>query len=232
MIDWHRIEAQVRDGRLICIYDFPDREGETDVVCIGRSPDAQTIDFMRRQVGGIPTVYVSGQVMQRLSIPTFAQFVSSSGDESLVSKLVQQNRAHDPRFALTVDATSNKTGCSPLEVAHTIQLLYDLVSVSKEMSDEQHQTYFTHHFIAPGHVSLIRGAEGLLHERTGHAELSLTLASVFGFPEIASACELIHPLSFTSMSYEDAQRLAEHHHMPFVTGVDILKYVSIDSVIR
>ncbi len=225
-VDWPAVEAQVRGGSLICIYDFPDREGETDVACIGRSADAQTIDFMRRQVGGIQTVYVSGAIMARLTISTYTEFVLQADSATLPTELVKMGRAHDPRFAITIDAKDNQTGCSPVEAAHTIQLLYDLVRDASSMTDQALRAYFTGHFVAPGHVSLIRGAEALLRERNGHAELSLALAKAFGFPEIATACELINPATLKSMTLDDARAFAADHKIPFVTGNDILAFTA------
>ena len=64
-IDWKLIKNQLSQRKPICLYDFPDRENETDVLYIGNPVDAQTVNFLRKEVGGPLAIYLSGQFFKR-----------------------------------------------------------------------------------------------------------------------------------------------------------------------
>lgn len=219
--DWENISRALEQGNPVCLYDFPDREAETDVLYIGCRVEASIIDFIRREVGGPLAVYVSGQFLGRARITTFRSLVESGPDGPL-RELVKPNRGNDPRFAISLDARENLTGCSPHESARTVQLLYDLVCEAQSLDDRQLIRRFTETFVAPGHVPIIRIADEVLSERQGHAELALAIARLVGVPDFAVAGELVDPRTLGSMSLGRARQFAEEHNMPFIMGEDVV----------
>lgn len=227
IILWAAIEKQIISKKPICLFDFSDREGETDVVYIGQTLTAKDVDFLRRDVGSPLSIYVSGQFLRNLGIFPFSEFIKEKVSNGPLRKLVESNRGHDPRFAISIDARDNFTGCSPIETAHTINSLFNLVSRADETSDDKLADTFVENFIAPGHVPVIPSAENLLKERKGHVELSITIAKIFNLPEIVVAGELIDPYSLKSMDQKTAQEFARKHNFPFLTGKDVLNKINV-----
>ena len=223
MVDWDSVNTQVHSGGPICLFDFPDREGETDVCYIGSRVNEQAVDFIRREVGGPLAVYVSGPFLQRLGITTFTNLITTSGISGSLRDLVRQNRGHDPRFAISIDARDNFTGCSPVESAHTINTLYDLVVEGTKLDDEELGRLFSDRLVSPGHIPIIRTADGLLDERKGHAELALTIARWFNLPEVVVAGELVDRVTLKTMSCESGRAFAIQHEFPYIMGTDVVK---------
>ena len=176
MISWDSIRKHLNSRKPICLFDFPYRENETDVVFIGNEIDAQNVDFLRRTVGGPLAVYVQNRFLHRIGILTFKNLIEKSDIGSPLIELVTHGRSHDPRFAISIDARDNKTGCSCIESAQTINVLYDLLVLSRKISDEKLIHNFVKRLKSPGHVPLIKAADGLLKERKGHAELAISIA--------------------------------------------------------
>jgi len=225
-VDWDRAAAQIQSGQPICLYDFPDREDETDVVYIGQKVTPAQVDFIRRVVGGPLAVYLLGGFLQRLGICTFVELVRSQRPSGALGGLVDHDRDHDPCFAISVDARDNRTGCSPLESAYTVNVLYELVVGSDGMSQEDLVREFAKRLVSPGHVPIVRAADTLLLGRRGHAELALTLAQMLGVPEIVVAGELTDPVAFTSMKPDVARGFAQEWGLPLLSGDDILRRAS------
>ena len=224
---WLEVEKQIISKKPICLYDFSDREGETDVVYVGQTLTAKDVDFLRRDVGGPLSIYVSGQFLEKFGILPFSKFIKEKVTDGPLRKLVESNRGHDPRFAISIDARDNFTGCSMIETAHTINSLYDLVSKTDQVSNGKLADIFVENFISPGHVPIIPSAENLLKERKGHVELSITIAKIFNIPEIIVAGELIDPDSLKSMNRRTAEKFAQEYNFPFITGEDVLNKVGL-----
>ena len=222
MIDWSSIRDKIVRGSAICLFDFAGREEETDVVFVGRSVTADIVNFLRREVGGPLAVYASGTLLRRIGILPFGDFIRSLKLGPTFDALVRKSKSHDPRIAISIDARDNFTGCSPVESAHTINELFDLVKRADAMSDEDLRSKFCRCFISPGHVPVISVAEKLLEERNGHAELSLTIARHCSLPEIVVAGELVDPLTLESMKQAEAEQFAMRHRLPFLTREDVL----------
>ena len=224
MADWNRVNDRLRRGLAICLYDFPGREEETDVLFIGTGVSAENVDFLRRHVGGPLAVYVSGDFLARLGVQTFRDFVRAVDACPCLKGVVEKSRSHDLRFAISIDARDNFTGCSPVESAHTINRLFELVRIAGDMSNTELVAQFCERFISPGHVPVIHVAKGLLAERKGHAELSMTIAIKHGLPTLVVAAELTDPRTLQSMRLEAAQEFASRYDMPFVTGEDVVSW--------
>lgn len=226
MIDWENIKQHLTNHKPICIFDFPDREAETDVVFIGIDIDPSHVHFLRSVVGGPLALYLSGTFLKKLGIVPFVEFIRTQKTNIVLQTLTTHNRGHDPRFALSIDARDNWTGCSPIESAHTINVVYEILLKEKRLSHKQLESAFSKQLVFPGHIPVIACSEGLLDERNGHSELAMSLARCFGLPEIVVAGELISPKTLKSMNIKEARAFAKHHGFPFLTGEDIMQYWS------
>lgn len=82
---------------------------------------------------------------------------------------------------------------------------------------------FGKYFRAPGHVTLLRAAEGLLLKRKGHTEISVALAEMTGLTPVASMCEMMDDVSGESKSTDDVAEYAESNKLVFLSGAEVIE---------
>ena len=77
-------------------------------------------------------------------------------------------------------------------------------------------------FRSPGHVALLRAAEGLLNERRGQTELSIALTILAGINPAVAICEMLDGNTGRALSKEDAKEYASKNRFVFVEGYEIV----------
>ena len=85
-------------------------------------------------------------------------------------------------FSLTINHRKTFTGITDNDRALTISEFAKLSGnlYHNGVTPEEARTEFGENFRSPGHVFLLRGANGLLRKRTGHTELTIVLAKMAG----------------------------------------------------
>ena len=205
------------EGKPILLYDFDDREAETDLIYLAERIDAKAVADLRLNAGAPLTVYISWQMGQTLGLDTYLDFVSKYADpNSIYGALSEPTPGFDPRFSITLDFRENKTGCSHVETARTVRELCDQLKEG-EAKD------FARLFRAPGHIPLIVGTKGLLKERNGHTELILALAVNQGLFPMVVASEMIDAESGHSTTYDDARKYGEQRGLDFIGGNELME---------
>lgn len=204
-------------GKPILLYDFDDREAETDLIYLAETIDEKAVADLRLNAGAPLTVYISWDMGEALGLDTYFAFVSENADsDSIYGALSRPTPGFDPRFSITLDFRENKTGCSHVETARTIS---ELCSLLKNGDAEK----FTKLFRAPGHIPIIIGSKGLLKERTGHTELIMAFAVNQGLFPMVVASEMIDATSGHSTSYEDARKYGEERGLDFIGGDELME---------
>ncbi|RLJ40648.1 3,4-dihydroxy-2-butanone 4-phosphate synthase [Litoreibacter meonggei] len=205
------------EGKPILLYDFDDREAETDLIYLAEKIDAKAVADLRLNAGAPLTVYISWQMGQTLGLDTYLDFVSKYADpNSIYRALSEPTPGFDPRFSITLDFRENKTGCSHVETARTVRELCDLLKEG-EAKD------FARLFRAPGHIPLIVGTKGLLKERNGHTELILALALNQGLFPMVVASEMIDAETGHSTTYGNARKYGEQRGLDFIGGNELME---------
>ncbi len=203
------IEA-FRTGSPVLIHDADDREGETDLIYPAGAVTPEALARLRNDAGGLVCVALSSTVADTLDLP-FAQ--------QIIDHPTAQNHdlASDDRssFSLTVNHRNTRTGITDGDRALTITAL---AAVASDPDPES----FARTFRAPGHVHLLRAAEGLLEEREGHTEFGVGLAEAAGLPPAVVVCEMLDDHSGNALSPADARAYAERHDLPYVEGRELL----------
>jgi 3,4-dihydroxy 2-butanone 4-phosphate synthase len=82
---------------------------------------------------------------------------------------------------------------------------------------------FYSEFRAPGHVALLRAADGLLDERRGQTELSVALALLAGISPAMTICEMLDDESGGALSKDNARAFASERDMVFMEGSEIVE---------
>jgi 3,4-dihydroxy 2-butanone 4-phosphate synthase len=199
-----------RQGRPVCIHDAADREGETDLVYPASAVTPEAVARLRNDAGGLVCVAVAPSVAEAFELPFRQETVGHPAAED-------HDLSYDDRssFSLTVNHRETHTGITDADRALTIRSLADAAADPAE-------TEFAAQFRAPGHVHLLRAAEGLLDERQGHTELGVTLANAADVPPAVVVCEMLDGDSGRALSPHDAAEYATQHGYPYIEGAQLV----------
>ncbi|WP_255152172.1 3,4-dihydroxy-2-butanone-4-phosphate synthase [Halorarius halobius] len=201
--------SQFEAGEPVLIHDSQDREGETDFVVAAESVTPRTVARMRNDAGGLICVAVPSHVADAFGL--------SFLHEKLDHPATKNDPEYDSRssFSLSVNHRDTYTGITDNDRSHTITSLAAAARAPAE-------TEFGAEFRVPGHVPVLRAAEGLLADRRGHTELSIALANVTDIAPAIVVCEMLDDESGQALAPEEAQRYAADHGYAFVEGRDIV----------
>lgn len=202
--------AAFSEGRPVLVHDFDDREGETDLVYPAQAVSTTDVSRLRNDAGGLLCVALSNAVAEAFDLPFMQDALDHPAAD--VEHLEYDDRSS---FSLTVNHSDTRTGVPDEERALTVR---ELASAAAEPG----ATDFARQFRAPGHVFLLRAAEGLLSTRRGHTELGVSLAKAAGCSPAVVVCEMLDDESGKALSCEDALTYAQTNGYPMVDGDQIV----------
>ncbi|MCW7071843.1 3,4-dihydroxy-2-butanone-4-phosphate synthase [ANME-1 cluster archaeon ex4572_4] len=212
---------EVKKGRLVLIYDAEDREGETDFVLPASFVTPRKVAYFRREAGGLICVAVHAAAAERLGLPLMSDILRNFAP---LKKMVEGtgDLSYDRRssFSLWVNHRETFTGITDRDRSLTIKKVGE--AVEKVLSGKDYDFYSE--FRTPGHVSILRAANGLLEERRGQTELSVALALLAGIsPPAAVICEMLDSKTGNAVSKSDAKSFAAERGLVFLEGKEIIK---------
>jgi 3,4-dihydroxy 2-butanone 4-phosphate synthase len=208
--------AALRDGRFILLYDFDDREGETDFAIRADAVTPAHLRQMRKDGGGLICCAVPHEAAELLHLP-FAHDVLEAAGVGVRDHVIPYDRKNRSSFSLWVNHASTFTGITDNDRATTINAIAD--QVRGALAGEE--TRFFDEFRLPGHVPILRGAEGLLARRCGQTELSLALAAMAGITPAIVVCEMLDDESGKALRKAAARAYGEAHGLPFLEGREV-----------
>jgi len=215
---------QFRKGKPVLIYDFDDREGETDIAIPAIAVTPKDVAMMRIDGGGLICVAIHPVAAEKLGLP-FMHDVLRVASEKMpeLVKVSDFDIKYDSRssFSLWVNHRNTFTGITDRDRALTIRRIgevVDYVMLNGKRFD------FGSEFRSPGHVALLRAADGLVYNRVGQTELSVALAEMAGIAPAVAICEMLDAESGKALSKKRAKEYAEEKGIPFVEGKDVVKY--------
>ena len=212
-----------RKGKPVLIYDFDDREGETDIAIPAISVKPKDVAMMRIDGGGLICVAIHPLAAKRLGLPFMHDVLYAASEKIPELKSVTEfDIKYDSRssFSLWVNHRDTFTGITDTDRALTIRRLgevVDFVMLGGEFD-------FGSEFRSPGHVAVLRAADNLVYERVGQTELSIALAEMAGITPAVAICEMLDASTGKALSKSDAMKYAEENSIPFVEGKTIVKY--------
>ncbi len=233
------VEALKR-GEVVLLYDFDDREGETDLVIGAEFVTPEQVWQLRRDAGGLICVAIDPVICSNLGLPYIAdvlKFASAKGDESengskdetkaegfgAIESLCEREGdiSYDSRssFSLWVNHRDTFTGITDIDRALTIKRLAAVARAALNGGSVN----FGAEFRSPGHVPLLRAAPGLLAERRGQTELSIVLARAAKVTPAVVVCEMLDGRTGPALSKEGAMRHARERNLAFVEGEEVLE---------
>jgi 3,4-dihydroxy 2-butanone 4-phosphate synthase len=216
----------VKRGKLVLIYDAEDREGETDFVVPASFVTPQQVAYFRNEAGGLICVAIPPTAADRLGLPLISDILRNVNDDfSYVKKIVEGkgDLSYDKRssFSLWVNHRDTFTGITDRDRALTIKKIGEAVEKVVKGNDNSYDFYTE--FRTPGHVALLRAADGLLEERRGQTELSVALALLAGISPAMAICEMLDNESGGALSKANAQVFASERDLVFMEGSEIVE---------
>lgn len=211
----------LKKGEIVLIFDRDGREEETDLVIASQFVSPEHIRNMRKDGGGLICTAMSYDVAERLRLPFITDVFRKSSEQFPVLKSLEPNDIpYDEKssFSITINHRKTFTGITDRDRALTIFQLSKLLQNGGDLRRE-----FGKNFRSPGHVILLKAADGLLKSRQGHTELSVALTGLAGLQPVATICEMMGDSGY-ALSYEDAKRYAKRNSLIFIEGSEIIDY--------
>ncbi len=211
-------------GEPILVYDAPDREGETDLMVLSEEMTPELVRLLRRDGGGLICTAISQELRRLLGLPYAEELLQGAAEFPEMARLARYRPRYDRRsaFGISVNHRENFTGVTDNDRARTIRALGSIARAAGRVPDAALRARFADEFSAPGHVPLLYAAPGLLSERKGHTELSISLARMAGLSESVTVCEMLGD-SGGPRGPEAAQRYAAAHGYLFIEGRSLLE---------
>ena len=206
-------------GEIILLYDFDNREKETDMAVRSDRLRYQDIARLRNDAGGLICTAISYDAGKKLDIPYARDLLRSV---ALVEKLgdIPYDPTNQSSFSLWVNHKNTFTGITDRDRALTASEIAH--AVSKVLSGESFS--FSTEFRTPGHTPILIAAQELLSKRHGQTELSVALAEMAQINPTITICEMLDDESGYALSKEDAALYAEKNNLVFIEGTDILEF--------
>jgi 3,4-dihydroxy-2-butanone 4-phosphate synthase (EC 4.1.2.-) len=118
-----RALQDLRDGKIILIYDADNRERETDMVIASEKVTPEIIRTMRKDAGGLICTTVHNDIRELIEIPYLADVFSDISDRyPIFSQLSPNDIPYDTKsaFSITINHRNTFTGITDRDRALTI----------------------------------------------------------------------------------------------------------------
>ena len=214
----------IRNGKIVLVYDFDDREKETDMAIASEFITHEALRTMRHDAGGLVCTTTPYAVAKAIGLPFMSDVYYDDGDRyPLLKAMAPTDIPYDntkSSFGITINHRKTYTGITDNDRALTIREYAKTIfqdapveKIRKDLSDN---------FRAPGHVHLLNTAEFPLKNRKGHTELVNALMVMAGVKPSGTICEMMGD-DGNSQKKEVTSRYAEENGLTFVTGDEIIE---------
>ena len=166
----------LKQGKVILLYDFDNRERETDFAILSSAVTPETIRMFRKDGGGLICTAISGAAAQAFGLPFASDALRFAGDIVEKEGDVPYDRRNHSSFSLWVNHRNTYTGVTDRDRALTVTSIAEYV----KNFENGNVGKFSDDFRTPGHMALLRAADDLLDQRRGQTELSVALAQMAG----------------------------------------------------
>ncbi len=131
----------IRNGKIVLVYDFDDRERETDMTIASQFVDYQKIRTMRKDAGGLLCTTTPLPVAQELGLPFLSDIFWDCSDKYPMLKGMAPNDIPYDRtkssFGVTINHRSTYTGITDSDRALTIRSYAETIFADKPAEQRQ-----------------------------------------------------------------------------------------------
>jgi 3,4-dihydroxy 2-butanone 4-phosphate synthase len=214
----------LRRGRFVLLHDSEKRENEIDLVIACERVTARRVAEMRTLAGGLICVSIHPVAARNLGLPYMTEIYREAEDKFRILEAARPDDIpYDGRsaFSITVNHRKTFTGVTDRDRAMTIR---ELGRIGRKAMRREAVEEFGRSFRSPGHVHLLRAADGLLKERQGHTELSVALAEMAGITPLVAICEVLDGGTGGAANLRKARRLAELLNTTLISGKEVADF--------
>ena len=218
-----RALQDIRDGKIVLVFDFDDREKETDMTLASEFVDTEKVRTLRKDAGGLLCTTTPYALAKDVGLPFLSDtFWDCSDKYPLLKAMAPTDIPYDntkSSFGITINHRKTYTGITDSDRALTIKTYADVLFSGKPVEEIQKEMGVN--FRAPGHVHLLNTSEKILENRKGHTELCTALMIMAGVKPSATICEMMGD-DGNARSKEEVMKYAEDTGMTFITGEEVI----------
>ncbi|NLN71559.1 MAG: 3,4-dihydroxy-2-butanone-4-phosphate synthase [Thermoplasmatales archaeon] len=218
-----RVLDEIRNGRIVLVYDFDEREKETDMTIASEFLRVEDLRRMRKDAGGLVCTTTPYERAKALGLPFMADiYADDSAKYPLMAAMAPTDIPYDgtkSSFGVTVNHRKTYTGITDADRTLTINEYARIIFQEKD--DKSIMEDLGRNFRAPGHVHLLNASERILTTRRGHTELCTALMIMAGVKPSATICEMLGN-NGGSETKENTMAYAEREGLAFITGDEVI----------
>ncbi len=223
-MNFEKALEDIRQGKVVLVYDFDDREGEADLTVASQFATFETIRFMRKNAGGLVCTTTPYERAQSLGLPYMTDvYRSDPGNYPILKAMIPNDIPYDntrSSFGITINHRKTFTGITDADRAKTISRYAEVIFQDKP--DEEIIEDLGKEFRSPGHVHLLNASEKILTARKGHTELCTALMYMAGVLPSATICEMMGD-NGKARSKGNVMKFAEEYGIEFITGDQVIE---------
>ena len=192
----HRALEDLRQGKMIVLFDHENRENEGDLVLAAEKVTAGTINFMAQYGRGLVCLALAEEDIRRLKLPMMVEHATNPFNTA---------------FTVSIEAAEGvTTGISAADRAHTIKVAINPQSGPKDI-------------VTPGHIFPLQARRGGILERMGQTEGSTDLMRLAGLKPAAVICEIMNP-DGSMARFPALEKFAKQHQLSLLSIRDLIQY--------
>lgn len=210
--------SALKKGEMVLLYDFDNRERETDLAMRSDMITHRDICRMRHDGGGLICTAIPYASAKKLGLPYARDVLKNC---AMVEQLgdIPYDPTNNSSFSLWVNHRDTFTGITDNDRTLTVNALSRVVQDT--IADRP--VSFKEQFRTPGHMPVLIAAERLLDQRHGQTELSVAMAEMAGINPAITICEMLDDETGLALSKEKALTYAKKHGLVFVEGYEVLE---------
>ncbi|MES2997920.1 MAG: 3,4-dihydroxy-2-butanone-4-phosphate synthase [Pseudomonadota bacterium] len=192
----HRALEDLRQGKMVILFDHENRENEGDLVLAADKVTPEAINFMAQHARGLVCLALLEETIQRLQLPMMVE---------------HSTNPFNTAFTVSIEAAKGvTTGISASDRAHTIKVAIDPKSTPKDI-------------VMPGHIFPLRARKGGVLKRMGQTEGSTDLMRLAGLKPAAIICEIMNT-DGSMARFPDLERFSQQHQLTLVSIRELIHY--------
>ena len=224
MSGFDRVLEDIRAGRPVLVYDFDDRERETDMTVASQFVTPEVLRRMRHDAGGLVCTTTPGRLAEEIGLPFMSDvFWDDVERYPLLRAMAPTDIPYDrtkSSFGITINHRDTYTGITDDDRALTITQYAETIFMDAPVEDIRRE--MGERFRAPGHVHLLNTTDRILVDRRGHTELCTALMYMAGVKPSSTICEMVGD-DGGAMPRDRVEEYAASEGLCFVTGAETLE---------
>ena len=216
--------SSLQRGEFVLLHDSNGRENEIDMVVAAQFVTPEHIARMRQHAGGLLCLAIDNSLGKNLGLAYMHEILSDSNFFDSKSKEMIMGLApygDHPTFSISINHYQTYTGITDRDRALTVNEMSKLYNIDNQRNK------FNSSFKTPGHVPVLIAADGLLHNRRGHTEMSVYLTEIAKLTPVTAICEMMDAQTYSALSVEKAKKYAKQNAIPFIDGQELLEYAKV-----